>query len=240
MTAAKPSARGKKPRNGNTAKMLDLIRSSKAGVTSPELAAHVGILVKQVAPLLHDYKMRGELVTCIVQRPGQRDCTLYRDGSGRTGVDQRPGWKGQAFPLASERKLRGKSLTAADIPGATPPAAPLFPMPVINTGGGDIATADPSAADSAHDQPEVSSNAGSAGDAMPLGVGLRRRPPASSTRAPKPVAEEAGAIRWTMDAAGVLTIDSDLHGAPLVMPRELVCDFASFLAGTRPIWSART
>jgi len=238
MTTSKPSARGKKPRNGNTAKMVDLIRSSKAGARTDELAAHVGILPKQVAPLLHDYVQRGELVTCIVQRPGQRDCTLYRDGSGIAPKGER-GWKGQAFPITAERKLRGKSLTAADIPGATPPAAPIVPKPEINTGGGDIATADPSAADSAHDQPEVSRNTGSAGAAPPLSGGPRRRSPASTARAKTPAAEEAGAIRWTMDARGVLRIDSDLHGAPLVMPRELVCDFASFLAGTRPIWSAR-
>jgi len=231
MTA--PSARGKKPRNGNTAKMVALIRSSKAGVTSPELAAHVGILVKQVAPLLHDYVQRGELVTCIVQRPGQRDCTLYRDGSGKAAAAK--GWKGQSFPVGADRKIRGKSLTAADIPGATPPSAPILPKPEINTGGGDIAAAEPSAADSAHDQPEVSRNTGSAAGTTPLSAGPRRKKPASKDSAHAET-DEAGDVRYSIRGDGQLLLGTDT--GYLVLRARDVRDLASFLAGTRGIWSA--
>ena len=261
MTAT--SKRGMKPRNGNTAAMIEYIRSSKSGRRTDELAERVGIDPRAVAPLLHAYVQRGELVTCLVQRPGKRDCTLYRDGSGIALKDER-GWKGQAFPLASERKVRGKSLTAADIAGTTPatdlqapagiPAGragasrPAPAGPVMHTArvagsvgviteSGDL-VADLSAADSAHDQPKVSNNIGSAGAASPLCGGPRRITPASTDRALKPAAEEAGAIRFEMDHRGVLTIDTD--AARLVLPRDAVCDLASILAGTRPIWSART
>ena len=230
------TARGKKPRNGNTAAMVAFIRASKAGARTDELADHVGILPRQVAPLLHDYVQRGELVTCIVQRPGQRDCTLYRDGSGKAARTEAKGWKGQSFSPAASRKIAGKSLTAADIPGAAPPAPPIVPQEAIApTESGaeefhfEIIDAAPSAADSAHDQPAVSRNTGSAAGATPLSAGPRRKTPAARAQA-----STAGGLRLAIgdDARLALTIDDDT----LILDARQTARLGEFLHGSQGIW----
>lgn len=49
---------------------------------TPEIAEHLGIENKSVLPLLWDHVQRGLLVTCKVERPGQKAINEYRLSAG--------------------------------------------------------------------------------------------------------------------------------------------------------------
>jgi hypothetical protein len=238
MSAAKKSP---PQRNGNTAKAIAFVRDL-GSARSDAIAAHLGVPIKAVVPMLKPSVEAGALTACLIERPGKAKVTEYRIGAGKPPVVGRPPLAARKPGPAEGRGIKGRSLTARDISG-TQPTAPLVPLAGIDEDSGDEGLdfdlgADPSAADSAHDQPEVSRNTGSAGAATPLSGGPRRKTPAPSDQA-RPAADGAGAIRWTMDARGVLTIDSDLHGAPLALYPAQVSDLANFIFCTRGLWGSR-
>jgi hypothetical protein len=157
------------------------------------------------------------LSACIVKRPGKPDVTEYRAGPGKPPVIGRPRLTdGPRNSAADGREPRGKSLDARDIPGAMEPAARII----------------------TNDQPAVSKNTGSAAGTTPLSAGPRRRSPASTDRAKTPAAEEAGAIRLSIDSDGLLLLDVDALDVPLALHPHQVDKLASFLDGTRGLRGA--
>lgn len=244
MNAPEKLGRGKKPRNGNTAKAIEYIRK-QGNARTDEIAEHLGIDRGAVQPLLHSYVKSGDLITCLVTVPGKKhQLTQYRIGSG-IPVGSGKGWKGEKFAINPGRPARlGASLTGKEIaaakgkPAVKPVTYPKAPDCDYTSDDQKVIHTEHVSAPAAHPQPAVGENTGSAPVEKEASLGgAHREPSASKAKAPAK-AKGADDIRLAIgdDARLVITLGSEPES--ILISAEQTRRLGEFLVGTRGVWSA--
>lgn len=103
---------------------------------TPEIAEHLGIENKSVLPLLWDHVQRGMLVTCKVERPGQKAINEYRLSAGGKAAPsvEKASRKARTAPKVHNETARPQ-IIPENIPAGTEYVAPsTFRRGLFNSG----------------------------------------------------------------------------------------------------------